>query len=247
MLERSLKASGLTENEIKVYFYLLENGVSTPAQIARATLVGRTNIYPIMRNLKQMRLIEEQARGKKKAFLAADPRALVSEMERKKEAIEAIVPDLQALYTRQKNKPTIKFYDGFEQVRLIYEQTLEADEILAVGSTEKLESLEKGFVAWYAKELRKRAIIMRDVLVHSAEGKTGQQMKDIIGGLYSMKFLPENYQELPTDILIWNDSIALISLDEPVFGTVLVNPPLAKTFKALFELLWKDRSQSSDI
>ncbi len=239
MIEHKLQESGLSENEIKVYLYLLENGISTPLQIARGTRVTRTNTYPVLRNLKRLRLVEEQTQRKKKAFLASDPSALVSEMQRKKENIEEIVPDLQALYTRQKNKPKIKFYDGFEQVKTIYEATFTADEIYAIGSTEKLESVQKGLIEWYAKQVKKKAIIMHDILLDSARGKTGKQMKDIIGALYSVKFLPQKYQEIPTDMLIWNDNIALISLDEPIFGTVLTNKPLAITFKMLFELLWK--------
>jgi hypothetical protein len=45
-------------------------------------------------------------------------------------------------------------------------------------------------------------------------------------------------KDLPTDILIWDDSVALISLSQPIFGTVLTNKYLAQTFKGLFFLIW---------
>ena len=55
--------------------------------------------------------------------------------------------------------------------------------------------------------------------------------------MYDFKILPEKYSDFPTDILVWNDNIALITLTEPIFGTVITNPTLAQTFKYIFEMV----------
>jgi hypothetical protein len=49
--------------------------------------------------------------------------------------------------------------------------------------------------------------------------------------------LPERYKDLPTDILVWDDNVALITLEEPYFGTVLHNAPLAQTMRMILGLL----------
>jgi len=62
-LEEGLKNIGLKGSEIKVYLYLLENGVSTPPQIAKGTRIARTNTYHILRGLSEKGLIERQEKA----------------------------------------------------------------------------------------------------------------------------------------------------------------------------------------
>jgi hypothetical protein len=52
-----------------------------------------------------------------------------------------------------------------------------------------------------------------------------------------MSFLPGKYGENLTDILIWEDNIALIALEEPIFGTVITSSSLADTFRTLLVVL----------
>ena len=63
-------------------------------------------------------------------------------------------------------------------------------------------------------------------------------MKEILRGFYEAHFLPQKYKDFPTDMLIWDDNIALITLEEPIFGTVLTNKLLAQTSKIIFDVLW---------
>jgi sugar-specific transcriptional regulator TrmB len=236
-ISQQLKIAGLNHSEITVYLFLLENGISTPPIVSRGTKIARTNCYNILNSLKDQGLIEQQILKKRKAYLATDPQSLVRTLQKKKEAIEQILPDLRGLYTTQKNKPKIRFYEGFDQVREIYHQTLSAKEIFAIGSTKQINELMPGYLEYYFEEVRKRGIFFKDILTNNSE-PTSKDSKNFLKGLYEAKLLPEKYPDLPTDILIWNNNIALINLKEPVFGTILNNPLLAQTFKTLFELIW---------
>ena len=237
-IEKELTKIGLSGSEIRVYMYLLQEGLSSPSQIAKGTGIARTNTYHVLQSLKEKGLIEQQKKGKRFAYIATDPSATLHVLEKKREAMEAILPDLRALHKKQKNKPTIRFYEGFDQVRTIYEQTLDAEELFATGSTEHLERISPGFIDWYRKALDKKKVIMHDMPAHTAREKTGHELKEALGGLYSMRFLPEKYAEIPTDLLIWDDTVALIALEEPIFGTVLTNKHLADTFRMLFKMAW---------
>src|SRR5688500_528889 len=107
-----LKQLGLHKSEIRVYLYLLEAGVSTPPQIAKGTSIARTNCYHILKELEDKGLIQQQASGKRKAYLARDPESIVAALEKKREAASRVVPELRELYTAQKNKPKIRFFKG---------------------------------------------------------------------------------------------------------------------------------------
>lgn len=82
-IQEQLKEIGLFESEIKVYLYLLENGLSTPPQIAKGTKIARPNCYQVLRSLKERGLIGEQKKGSRKVYIASDPVTLVESMERK--------------------------------------------------------------------------------------------------------------------------------------------------------------------
>lgn len=246
-IEQTLHQIGLHKSDIIVYLFLLENGLSTPPQIARGTKIARTNCYNILEALKNKDLVEEQSVGKRKAYLASDPGALLRSWEKKKELVERALPDLRALYTTQKNKPKIRFYEGVDGIQEIYHQTLLAKKIHGIGSTDQLRSLMPEFFDKYLLELAQHSIVFRDLLSDVSRKIVGPQMKKALGDLYDMRYFPSGQKDFQTDMLIWDDHVALITFDEPIFGTVLTHATLVQTFLILFETMWQDRPPSSII
>ncbi len=238
-LNNELKELGLQKSEIRVYLYLLESGLSTPPQIAKGTDIARTNCYHVLNELETKNLIQQQPSGKRKAYLARDPESIVSALEKKREAASRVVPELRQLYTAQKNKPKIRFFSGSEEVQEIYRQTLTADKITAFASGEQFYSALGGFADWYIAELDKKKIIFDDILSSASQGQSAEKIKAVRGALHTIKFLSPRHKDVPTDILIWGENIALITLEKPIFGTIITNPALAKTFKTIFSILWE--------
>lgn len=236
-LPQALKDLGLVSSEIRVYLYLLEHGLSTPTQIARGTGIQRTNCYHVLRSLLEKGLILEQSKGARSAYLTNDPDALLLSLERKREIVSQILPDLRGLQNIQRNKPTIRFFDGISQIEQLYTLALETDELFGLGSTERIYKLMPTFFAWWVKEAKKRNIVIHDIVTFPSSKEAKQNMSGILKGLYGAKTLPPTYGELPTDLLVWHDHVALITLEEPYFGTLLTNPQLARTFKIVLELL----------
>ena len=239
-VEDDLKRFGLHKTEIRIYLYLLEQGLSTPPAIARGTGIARTNCYNILHDLKEKGLILEHQKGRKKAYIAADPEALSRSLDEKRELVNRILPDLRGLYTVQKNKPKIKFYEGFDQVKQVYWLTLSSREkkVYGLGSTKELSDLDEAFFHTYIGSMKEKGIVLQDILSYDSGVKTVPDTKKVMGALYDVKLLPHKCQELPTDILLWDENIALITLREPIFATVLTNTLLAKTFRIMVSILW---------
>ncbi|PIR03572.1 MAG: hypothetical protein COV59_05275 [Candidatus Magasanikbacteria bacterium CG11_big_fil_rev_8_21_14_0_20_39_34] len=236
-LQEQLNHYGLHKSEIIIYLYLLENGLSTPPQIARGTKIARTNCYNVLEGLRLKGLIEVQKQGKQKAYIASDPEVLLQNLDNKKRSLEKLLPDLRALHVTQKNKPKITFYEGFSQVKNIYWQALNAKEIYAIGSTKHLDELHKDFFHKFVFQLKERGIILYDILTPESGKGVGKKTKEVLKGYYDVDILPEKYKDISTDIFIWNDNIALISLEEPIFGTVLTNAPLANTLRIMCKII----------
>jgi len=238
ILEKDLKTIGLKKNESEVYLYILQNGLSTPPQIAKGTGILRTNCYNILQTLKEKDVVEEQKRGSRRVYIARDPESLKLSLERKIEAVDRILPDLRSLFTTQKNKPVIRFYEGFEEVKNIYTILTKADSVYSIGSTEKLRELDPKFFARFIEKLEKNKVIFKDILTASSKQYSAKTIKQIRNNLHQIKFISEKHKNMSTDMLIWNENVALVSLDEPIFGTVITNKNLAHTFKIILSIVW---------
>lgn len=238
ILEKDLKTIGLKKNESEVYLYILQNGLSTPPQIAKGTGILRTNCYNILQTLKEKDVVEQQKRGSRRVYIARDPESLKLSLERKIEAVDRILPDLRSLFTTQKNKPVIRFYEGFEEVKNIYTILTKVDSVYSIGSTEKLRELDPKFFARFIEKLEKNKVIFKDILTASSKQYSAKTIKQIRNNLHQIKFISEKHKNMSTDMLIWNENVALVSLDEPIFGTVITNKNLAHTFKIILSIVW---------
>lgn len=238
-ISTQLKGFGLHKSEIAVYLYLLEFGLSTPPQIAKGTKIARTNCYNVLLELKNKGLIQEQEKGKRHAYIANDPESLLHSLELKKNALEKVIPDIRLLYSSGKNKPKIKFYEGIEQIKEVFLQTLSAREVYGIGSTKAMSDLMPEFFIFYNLKLKEKGIMFHDILTSNSKLKGAPEQMATLKGLDEIKFLPNKFKEQPTDILIWDESIALINLGNPIFGTVITSPMLAQTFKVIFQVMWE--------
>lgn len=238
-----LAQSGLLESEISVYLYLLEHGIASPPQIAKGTKIARPNLYGTLRSLKGKTLVIEQKNGKRNAYSAADPSVLVQVLAARTAAMEQALPDLRSLYVAQKNKPSIKFFDGADQVKEIFYEMLETKRVLGVSSTKQLyDALGWDFFKEYIGKMRDRNIALKDILTQDSSDTSAKTPTEILKGMYDMRLLPKNVVNLPVDVLIWDDKVALISTEAPIFGTLIKNSAIATVMKILFDLSWKQLS-----
>lgn len=232
------KKLGLTKQEAAIYLFLLQNGLSSVAQIAKETKITPSNCYNLLTSLSEQQLIEESSRSKKKQFIARDPQTLLNRIESRREIAQRLIPDLRALYSIQKNKPTIRFFEGKEGIQEIYLETLNADRIFAVGSTAKLHMSDSAFFINYRKKVAEKNIVVYDILT-PASADIARQTKEIMKGYYDSRLLPKNVDDVPADILVWGDNVALITLEEPIFGTIITQTFIAKTILAILDTLYR--------
>jgi len=243
LLDKTLEKAGLRRNEIRAYLYLLEHGTSTPPQIARSTKIARPNLYSSLQTLKDRGLISEQRKGSRKTYIAVDPSVLVQTLEHQTEEMRQILPDLRGLYAAQTNKPVIKYYEGTEQVKEIFYEMLETKNVYGVASTKKLyDALGWDFFTTYIKKMKDRGIVLHDILTEDSSTTSAQTPIKLLKGLYDARILPKGTENLAVDILVWDDKVALISTEAPIFGTLIKNQAIASVLKIMFNLSWKQLS-----
>ena len=94
--------------------------------------------------------------------------------------------------------------------------------------------------------MKRRGIFLRDILSAASEEAAKQAYKGA-HPYQDYKLLDEKYGDTPTDILVWDDKVAIMALDVPVFGTVIENKSLADTYRMQFDLMWKSLPRPTSI
>ncbi len=115
---------GLSDKEARVYVAMLELGPASVQEIALQSDVNRATTYLMLDALQGRGLVSSYDDAKRTVFIAETPKKLVELIEReartldeKREKIIFFVPELEAMYRTQRNKPVVRFYEGEEGLR----------------------------------------------------------------------------------------------------------------------------------
>lgn len=240
-LVTQLRTIGLNHTEAGVYLYLLKQGLSGPPAIAKGVGVTRSNLHHVLQRLVAKELIKKRQKGKRHVYLPANPAAALRVLDRKREAMQEPLAELELLYKNAANKPVITFYEGPEEMKQVFEALLRTKNKSAVGfaSTKRLfDAMPGDFLKYFVKEIRSRRIFLRDVLSLSS-APVAEASKASIGVYYDFRFVEDEEKDFPTDILVWDNNVAIILLDPHMLAMVVESDSLADTFRLQFDIMWK--------
>ena len=119
MIEKDIQSLGLNEKEAKVYLASLELGQATVQKISMKAGIKRPTTYFIIENLMERGLMSSYYQGKKQLFMAERPERILDliakerkELELREEQFKRLLPELQSINNRNKDKPVVKYYEG---------------------------------------------------------------------------------------------------------------------------------------
>lgn len=251
-MESLINDLGLEENEAKVYQALLELGPSTVSQITKKAGVTRTFGYQILEKLSVYGLVNRvSGEGAKIRYSAEHPRNLMqfiqnrkNQWERRLKDAEQRLPDLVSLF-KVAEKPIVKYQEGIEGVKNIYNQTLESkEEILSILDIEGWDVPElRQWGKEYNRERSQRKIKERILMLDTPQGR--EWMKKYHG---SFKFTnyrwikPERLpgiKEFGGEINIYENKVVITLLKKPnLIGVMIESSVLANILRGMFELAW---------
>ncbi|MDP1884380.1 MAG: helix-turn-helix domain-containing protein [Candidatus Moranbacteria bacterium] len=242
MLEKDLQEIGLNEKEARVYLSALELGQSTVQDIAKKALVNRATTYFVIESLMKSGLMSSFQKGKKQYFVAADPDRLIEileqekdTIERRKEGLRKLLPQLQSINNKQANRPVVKYYEGKEGLLSMSEELIKyaKNEILMAYSEDAVNAV-------FGDKERKKARNRR--LDNKVKTKVIYTYKD--GILESTpdgerRKVPINKFPLTCDIAIYENYVRIASLGNRLVGIVIEDKEIANSFRSIFRLAWE--------
>lgn len=233
-----LSSFGIREKKADVYIACLELGSATVLPIAQKAGANRTTTYDLLEDLQIKGLVSYRELRGRRYYRCNDPRKFQQMVEQQQKTVSAALPELLAMYKPSKEKPATRFYEGKEEIALIYKELLKATSIDAYGNFSQVAKYFPEFPNYIRQQLH-RGIRVRDLVVQDNESEN--LVKLYLPPKQEMRFLSEHLT-MDTDTIIYGDSVAMISYGETVHGLVIDSKAIAATQKKVFEEMWEAAS-----
>jgi len=244
-MHNQLATIGLSKSERVAYDALLSHGALTPPELAKISGLTRVNSYAALKGLTQKGLVREQDVQNKLVYFPLPPTKLrelarrrTDEVRTNLDSLEGLIPTLMNQYALVSGQPGISHYEGIEGIKKVYEDALRPpypEEILVFRSIYDSKELED-FIQKHVERRAKLGIKSRTIsppgIRHPSIGE--QEL------LRELRFFPRENFSLPTEISIYGDKVAFISLRKDLIATVIQGKDIAETLRILFEIIWKD-------
>jgi len=242
MIEETLQKIGLSDKEIKIYLSCLKLGPSPVRKIAEDAEINRGTTYDILRSLIELGLASYYHKDKNQYFIAEDPSKLKDalvlkqeQLEKTKEEIDKIIPELKSIYNKAGAKPVVKYYEGYSGLKLILQDVInsfpnDSTKEYYVYSSSTIKEYLYNVYPEFSDERIKQGIKVKVVSIGP-----GGEMR----GLDERKWLTKK-ESAPTYTLIYSGKVAMISVDnkQKPIGVIIEDKNIYQTQKMIFEFIW---------
>lgn len=242
-----LQNIGLSENEAKIYEFLLKSGEVDIATLIKRSNIKRPTVYKILYILRDRGMVSLRDIHKILHVKPESPIKLLELVQSQydkvadiKTSIQALLPSLTSLYVNSTEKPVVRIYEGVEGIKKIYNDLLDEEKpIYALLQTRDVDDeIFKWLTTKFVKK-RVRLKIHAKVIVASGFWAREYQKKDIDEYRTSV-MVSHDLFPFQHEVDIYGDKLAFVHYKkgDPLIGVVISHPAIAKTARAWFDLAW---------
>ncbi|MBT5016548.1 hypothetical protein HN748_00185 [Candidatus Peregrinibacteria bacterium] len=248
MIEQLLKSIGFSDKEVQVYLAALRLGMQPASILAKHVKMNRVTTYVICRKLIEKGVANVVTRRNIQYFTVEKPEALIryadhqqQEWERKKKSIKKHLPEFSTYLQDYSSVPKVRFYEGVEGIKTVYEDTLKfKGPIRAFLTVDTIpEDIKNFLMGEYMPALVKKKI-RSELIAADSERARRYQDRD---SKYLRKTVLVKPKQFPfeTEIALYGkERVAFISFKEGDFTAVIIeNQAIFHTLSGVFELLFK--------
>ncbi|MFH0906345.1 MAG: helix-turn-helix domain-containing protein, partial [archaeon] len=192
MIEDILIEFGLTKNEAKIYLAALSLGSLRVNEISKKTNILRTTTYEVLNSLIKKGVANYIIKSGVRYYTVVNPKELITILDRKKQKIKEILPELLNIQKYVEN-PKVEFYEGKEGLKTILDDIIKTrpKELLTIGSSKVLETLEFYFPQWIKRRVKCR--IKARILQENVKSIKDLKKLDK-NNLREIRYLPKDFK-----------------------------------------------------
>lgn len=243
-LSKQLEQYGLEDKKAEVYLACLELGPSPVQSIAQKTGIKRTSVYDIINSLTSQGLITQTVKGKKRLFVAEDPKTIKDLLQKKEREFDQILPELKTLHFVPGTKPKIKYYEGVEGAKRVLEDTLTSKEKILksiIPFKDIIDLVGEDYFGDYTNRRIKSGyylISVRPTIKEVISIREKHKWVTNKAQRREVRYAPKDFAFSMT-MYLYDHKVMLISSKKENFGMIIESEEFTYNQKALFEVLWK--------
>jgi sugar-specific transcriptional regulator TrmB len=223
---------------------ILELGRGTVSQISRKAGINRTTGYDILDALAHEGLVRISGKEPKQEYVVESPDNLVAMLENRlkdtKEHIDLakrFIPTLKSIQ-KSENRPQVKFYEGIEGLKQVYEDTLTSTEpIVAYAAYEDMHTTLGNYFPSYYQRRAKKGISIRGIVPESDMAR--ERVANNAAEKRDIAVLPKEIFDITPDIEIYDNKLMIASWREKL-GIIIESAEIAHAMKKIFELAFAE-------
>lgn len=238
-IKQLLKQLGFSEHEIETYCGILQLGEATILEIAKFTALKRPTLYNTVKVLVTKGLITQVVTNKK-AYSITSIEAIKDLIQRQQQAYFNTLPSLLTYqHVPRGTKPTIRYYDGIEQISSLYRTlfpTLNSGAVMytAASMRDLLRVMPKVIAEFDTLAARNQWKIQELLPLNKTSLEYSQANKN-----YQQKFLPSGTDLYDQDFMVVGDLVVIVSAGQTPFAISIQDKSVAASFTSIFQALWK--------
>jgi len=236
-----IQSIGLEPHEAALYLAGLRLGSAPASAYAAETKINRVTAYNYLEELVKKSIFTSAEKGRAMNYSPVAPEQLSIEARKNVEALERAMPDLKSLIGNHHRAPHVRYFEGEEGIRRVYEDTLTTEgDLLNFANSEIVRTFWKEYDNEYVNKRIKKGIFLKGIAPDDATGKKvhGKDSKS----LREIRLV--NAKEFPihNEINIYDNKVAIVSFSEnpsDLFGVIIESKEVAETQKQIFEMAWR--------
>ncbi len=252
ILESFLKEEfELSQKEVTLYINLLKYGQLTIFELAKASEMNRSTTHVNVDSLIQKGLAAQLSKGRgSRRYIIPEPveklELLLKNKKAKLNAAENRFPDVMKKLRILKNtnhtnkNMEIRRYRGINEVKLIYDEVLEAKEIRSYLNYQELIKVFPANTANFLETHRKRnEMLMWEIMENSVEAR--EYASKTHPDRYYCKLTTQKLNLTSLDYILFDGKIAIIDLAKgiDVSGLVFENITFYENAKSIHKFIWQ--------
>jgi sugar-specific transcriptional regulator TrmB len=243
-----LRSVGLDEKEALLYFAGLQLGSAPASEYAKAARINRITAYHTLEGLARRGLITVTKKVRAKWYAPTPPEHLAVEARKNSEALERVLPELRSLQGKDHRRPRVRFFEGWEGIRRVYEDTFTAkSELLNFANSAVVRHYWPNYDEEYVAERVRRGIYLRGIAPDDEAGRRvhGEDRKR----LREIRLVPAKDFDFTNEINIYDHKVAICSFAplrassfgsaDRMFGVIIESIEVAETQRQIFEMAWR--------
>jgi HTH-type transcriptional regulator, sugar sensing transcriptional regulator len=253
MFKKVLLQADLTPSQAEILEFLYQHKEAKASEIAKSIKRSRAIVYKEAEELAKLGIIEIKERpGKVTVYTAGHPSTLEKLIENKenqikkdRELLTNYLPDMISSYNLINNKPGIRYYEGVDGLKKIYNEILEdgKDFFMVRSAYEPVYKTEmmpiiKDFISKRVeKNINVKAITPIDQISDTTKDKDW---------LMERIPVPKEMYNAPVEIDVFGNKIAFLSFGHELIGIVIESDQIAQSLKQLLLLIQSNPNHAPD-